>query len=83
MAIEPIDIRHMPGFNASVTNGIDSVSKEAVYLSRIFVQMHDGYDVSYTKYPFCTNHGAMLRVSREGIWRCGELGCDNGCWYPI
>ena len=22
------------------------------------------------KYPYCSNHGAMLKVSKEGIWRC-------------
>lgn len=82
----PIDIQHMPGFNPEVRNGIDSVSRGLV-----IVEHHPRwtYNVpgigvrSFGKpYPRCTKHGAMLRVSKGGIWRCGELGCDTGCYLP-
>lgn len=76
---EPIDIQHMPGFNPVVTNGIDSVSRGLVTI--------EAYDttaeaIGFFFHPTCKRHGAMLRVSKDGIYRCGELGCDNGCYWP-
>lgn len=66
-----IDIKEMPNFNPSVPNGIDSVSSGKVYLKDHKDGLHS---------PYCIRHGAMLKVSPHGIWRCGELGCDNGCF---
>lgn len=31
-------------------------------------------------YPSCIRHGAMNKVSPDGIWRCLALGCNNGCY---
>ena len=47
------------------------------------------------KYPYCELHGAMLKVSKEGIWRCirgdyiqtssnpikKNIDCRAGCIY--
>lgn len=38
---------------------------------RMFIQ-----DYPFGKYPHCNEHGAMLKVSKDGIWRCG--GCEVG-----
>ena len=33
----------------------------------------------YTQiYPYCTSHGAMNKVSKDGIWRC--LTCGVGAY---
>jgi len=61
-----VDLKDMPGFNPEVKNGSDSVSKGLVYLNGL--------------YPSCTKHGAMNKVSKDGIWRCVQLGCNNGCY---
>ncbi len=72
-----VDIQQMPGFNPDVKNGLDCVTQGNVhcvtkcYLSR---------DERFGSYPYCKLHGAMLKVSRDGIWRCGELGCSCGCY---
>lgn len=83
--IELIDIRDMPGYNPAVTNGVDSVSRGIVSWQVDFVGPGKGSNSQYLcqwSSPHCIRHGAMLRVSKEGIYRCGELGCDNGCYYP-
>ena len=44
---------------------------------------NSGKDVSNGKvvlvdgYPYCKEHGAMNKVSKDGIWRC--LECHVGC----
>lgn len=87
---EPLDIKNMPWFNPSVTNGIDSVTCGLVklvsmypiwYNNRPYIPLESELS-GKPRHPHCHRHGAMLRVSREGIWRCGELGCDVGCWWP-
>lgn len=87
-----IDIREMPGYNSAVTNGVDSVSAQRVILRRgvgtdhihdlvPFNDIIGSWSMTVPRdYPHCIRHGAMLKVSKEGIWRCGELGCDNGCF---
>jgi hypothetical protein len=96
--IEPTDIQQMPGFNPVVTNGVDSVSRGLVTVKgggqrsiakeirkvfpRYFILPWDGYVANPPSHPCCVNHGAMLRVSKDGIYRCGELGCDTGCYVP-
>lgn len=60
----------MPDYNPEVKNGIDSVSK-----GKVVVLMWSG-----NLYPACVTHGAMLKVSKDGIWRCGEIHCSNGCY---
>lgn len=74
-----VDIKDMPGYNPSVKNGIDSVTTNKVYPSSII----DGH-------PYCVRHDSLLKVSRDGIWRCGEPHCSNGCyqtnlayWYKV
>lgn len=59
-----IDMKNMPNFNPAVKNGIDSVSSDKVYLK--------------DEYPHCKNHGALLKVSPNGIWRCPA--CNEGCY---
>ncbi len=52
------DLKEMPGFNTTVPNGIDSVSKGLVFWT-------DNNKVT------CHKHGAMLCVSEDRkIWRC-------------
>ncbi len=72
-----IDIKDMPGYNPAVTDGVDSVSRGFVFLRQ------SEYCANDTLYPHCKIHGAMLRVSKDGIWRCGEFGCHSGCYYPL
>jgi len=31
----------------------------------------------FNGYPYCKEHGAMNKVSKDGIWRC--LMCHAGC----
>lgn len=87
MRTDPIDIENMPGYNPEVTNGVDSVRKGLVSIKIPEIWIRDEYSVNggymnRTKYPYCQHHGAMLRVSKDGIYRCGQLGCDTGCYYP-
>jgi hypothetical protein len=66
----------MPGFNPSVTNGVDSVSRGLVH-KEIY---YDLSDECLCISPVCINHGAMNRVSKDGIYRCLQIGCNNGCY---
>lgn len=83
-----IDIKEMPGYNPEVTNGADSVSAGLVRMHECgFGSFGPCPDTGWTKWtahttPYCKFHGAMLRVSKDGIYRCGELGCDTGCYCP-
>jgi len=70
--LKPIDIKDMPGYNPIVKNGVDSASKGLVTLE----------DLGPGIYPCCNKHKSLLKVSKDGIWRCGELGCSNGCYWP-
>lgn len=82
----PIDIKAMPGYNPEVTNGVDSVSRGLVYMNewgfKGFENTEFGTIMRFHSSPYCKFHGAMLRVSKDGIYRCGELGCDTGCYCP-
>lgn len=80
-----IDIEHMPGYNPKVINGVSSIRMGLVEIKTI--RLHHAMRESALgtsgiprDYPYCHRHGAMLRVSKEGIYRCGELGCDVGCF---
>lgn len=68
--IKIIDIKDMPNYNPTVKNGVDSVSS-----GKVFVKTDPPYS-----YPCCETHGAMLKVSKDGIWRCGEINCSNGAY---
>lgn len=80
----------MPEYNPEVTNGIDSVSLGLVHVkgstAHAFVRwaIREGWyfdkSLRVPPHPCRHRHGAMLRVSKEGIYRCGELGCDVGCF---
>jgi ribosomal protein L37AE/L43A len=63
-----VDLREMPGFNDSVSNGQMSVSSGKVLLEQYVGRM----------YPSCRRHGAMNKVSSDGIWRCTM--CNEGCY---
>lgn len=90
-----IDIKDSPNFNATVKNGIDSVSTGKVFLGLAMeniagrVQMITEEEINEQKakgwdnyggmlYPCCEVHGAMNKVSKEGLWRC--LACGVGCF---
>ncbi len=74
------DIKDMPDFNPLVKNGIDSVSTGKVYLNK-------------NGHVYCKEHGAMNRLTKEGIYRCLSavtMGkndavvnlCNEGAWCP-
>lgn len=63
-----VDLKEMPGWNAAVPNGADSVSTGKVYTKVI-----DGIP-----YPYHIRFGALNKVTPEGIWRC--LASHEGCW---
>mgnify|MGYP001588206570 CR=1 FL=1 len=64
-----IDLKKMPKWNPSVPNGGDSVSQGLVKVAT------NKYGITY---PNCHRHGAMNKVSADGIWRC--LACHEGCY---
>lgn len=66
-----VDLQEMPGFNPSVPNGRDSVSRGVV-----FTKVIDGIP-----YPYHVKYGALLKVSPDGIWRCPVTneGCYETC----
>ena len=63
------DIKDMPNFNDKVTNCIDSVSRGKILLET----------KPFGIFPYCQEHGALLMVSPDGIWRCPS--CNEGCYY--
>ena len=66
-----VDLSAMPNYNPAVQNGTDSVSRGLVLVE---------VATNGRAYPRCSVHGAMLKVSEAGIWRCGELHCGVGCF---
>ncbi len=64
------DIQDMPGFHPAVKDNVGSVTQGFVGVS-----VYHG-----EPFPVCPTHGAMLRVSKSGIWRC--MVCHVGCWSP-
>ena len=72
-----VDIKDMTGFNPQVKDNIDSVSKGLVVL----VEFQYEYEMMMIKhYPYCVIHGAMNKVSKDGIWRCLTDKCGVGCY---
>ena len=67
----------MPGFeHKEGFIGVKSVSEGKVFLKEFPAGI----------YPACIRHGAILCVatSEKGkIWRCRELGCDEGCYEKL
>ena len=63
-----MDVKSMPDYNPEIKNGNDSVSSGHIVLKQYNGKM----------YPACINHGALLKVSQDGIWRCGT--CNKGCY---
>lgn len=63
-----VDIQDMPNFNPSVKDGLTSVSEGKVSLRKYHGEW----------FPACQEHGALLKVSKGGIWRCME--CHEGCY---
>ncbi len=60
------DIKDMPNFKQSVTNGLDSVSSGKVFFTK-------------ENLVTCLTHGAMLCVSENRrIWRCPT--CNEGAY---
>lgn len=69
-----VDLKDMPGANLSVPNGMDSVG-----LGRVVLRGNrGGRRTPFT--PHCVTHGAMNKVSQDGIWRCLQHGCHVGCY---
>ena len=62
-----IDLRDMPNFNSAITDNIDSISAGRVKI--------------IGGCPHCVIHGAMNKVSWDGIWRC--LICGVGCYQMV
>ena len=64
------DLKDMPGYNPAVVNGNDSLSMGHVkYVTQYGIQS-----------PHCHIHGAMNKVSYDGIWRCVQNGCGVGVY---
>ena len=64
----------MPNFNPEIKNGVDSVDKGHLEIRSVF---NNGF---VGNYPHCKKHGCMLKVSKDGICRCGEIHCSVGCY---
>jgi hypothetical protein len=62
----------MPGWNPAVPNGAKSVSEGKVTVR--FEPLLGAWSVG------CVEHGAMNKVTKEGIWRC--LACHEACYEP-
>ena len=67
-----IDLADTPSYKPSITgeHGTRSVSAGLVVLE--FVKSIGRW------YPYCKAHGAMNKVTAEGIWRC--FVCHEGCF---
>lgn len=73
-----VDIEKMPNFNASVTDGLKSLSEGKIEF--VWIDLGQGIKDSY---PYCKVHGAMNKVSDNdggGIWRCIAFHCHVGCY---
>ena len=71
-----IDIEKMPGYQfREGFKGLKSVSEGKVFMKEFSPGM----------YPACYRHGAILLVDNGNdgkLWRCRELGCEEGCFIP-
>lgn len=81
-AREFVDIKDMPDYNPVVKDNVDSVSTRRVYTKMLMFNTGEPVLFGTKKiigfYPFCKVHGAMNKVSKEGLWRC--LMCGVGCY---
>ncbi len=67
--VKIIDVKDMPGFKPYATGQLeDSVTRGKVYVQK----------VKHGWFPYCKEHGAMLKVSKFGMWRCAV--CHEGCY---
>lgn len=62
-----LDLRVHTGESGG-THGLDDVTKGIIYLDEKF------------GLPHCKIHGAMLKVSADGIWRCADP-THHGCYF--
>lgn len=73
-----VDIEKMPGYEFKEGfMGVKSVTEGKVFNK--YFEMIDN------EYPACKAHGAILLIAirQDGeIWRCRELGCEEGCFIP-
>ena len=85
-----IDIKDMPGFDPTVTNGLDNVSKGEIYFGICRVRQYNGFREFTEQTVVCDEHGAMLCVGInkskddnmiEKIWRCPA--CNRGAYEVI
>lgn len=74
-----VDICKMPNYNPKVKDNANSVSEGRVQIRTIHLE-GSGYGIDVLTYPECVKHGAMNRVSKEGIWRCLADRCGVGCF---
>lgn len=65
-----IDLKDSTYKDSPAKNGFDSVSKGLVILKTT--------DVNIMETPYCVKHGAMNKVSADGVWRCPT--CNVGCY---
>lgn len=42
-----------------------------------------GGSLAGRRYPACSDHGAMLKLSPSGVWRCMVEGCNVGVQTPL
>lgn len=70
--VEFVDLEQMPGFDPEETgdHGSTSITDGDVILVSDYLNTRPT--------PHCVDHGAMLKVSHDGIWRCIE--CNVGAW---
>ena len=79
-----VDLKDMPNASTEVKNGMDSVTKGIILLHKEIVYDSEEcirceYHPSHLAiYPICKFHGAINKVSPDGIWRC--LTCNEGAY---
>lgn len=78
MGLRIVDIKDMPNYNSVVRDNISSVSCGDVIICAYFAENTGGGSPIFVQYPSCKKHGAMNKVSKDGIWRC--LSCGVGCY---
>lgn len=65
-----IDLKDSPYKDSKAQNGFNSVSKGMVVL--------ETPPFTDSSYPYCVQHGAMLKMDPSGLWRCPT--CNVGCF---
>jgi len=73
-----MDIEQTPGYKYQPGFiGVRSVTEGKVF--------NQYFPLAPGEYPACKIHGAILLVAKRqdgGIWRCREIGCEEGCFCP-